>query len=84
MAAAVALTLIAALVPGRLGQLLRLGLQQLVEGLLYASAHKFLELPLDYFLIQLYNLFRHGLLSPFRMVVSQLHSIRDLQTVSLF
>ena len=24
--------------------------------------------PLDYFLIQLYNLFRHGLLAPFRMV----------------
>ena len=27
------------------------GLQQLVEGFLYASAHKFLELPLDNFFV---------------------------------
>ena len=33
------------------GQLLRFGLQQLVEGFLYASAHKFLELPLDNFFV---------------------------------
>ena len=32
-------------------QLLRFGLQQLVEGFLYASAHKFLELPLDNFFV---------------------------------
>ena len=44
VAAAVALTLLIALIPGRLGQLLRLGLQQLVEGFLYAASHKFLEL----------------------------------------
>ena len=49
--AAIALALLIALVPSRLGQLLSLGLQQLVEGFLYASAHKFLELPLDYFLV---------------------------------
>ncbi len=30
---------------------IRLGLQQFVEGFLYAAAHKFLELPLDYFLV---------------------------------
>ena len=68
MAAAVALTLLAALVPGRLGQFLRLGLQQLVQGLFHAAADQFLDLALDYFLVQLYNLLRHGLLSPFRMV----------------
>jgi len=51
VAAAVALALLIALVPGRLGQLLRFGLQQLVEGFLYASAHKFLELPLDNFFV---------------------------------
>ena len=68
VAAPVPLALLITLVPGSLGQLLCLGLQQLVECLLYAATHKFLELPLDYFLIQLYNLFRHGLLAPFRMV----------------
>ena len=47
VAAAIALALLIALVPGRLGQFLSLSLQQLVEGFLYASAHKFLELPLD-------------------------------------
>ena len=51
MAAAVALALFIALVPGCLGQLFCFGLQQFVEGFLYASAHKFLELPLDYFLV---------------------------------
>ena len=68
MAAAIALTLLIALVSGRLSQFLRLGLQQLVESLLYAATHKILELSLDYFLVKLYNLFRHGLLAPFRMV----------------
>ena len=48
---AVALALLIALVPGRLGKFLRLGLQQLVEGFFYTSTHKFLELALDYFLI---------------------------------
>ena len=51
VAAAAALALFIALVPGRLGQFLRFGLQQLVEGFLYASAHKFLELPLDNFFV---------------------------------
>ena len=51
MAAAVALALLIALVPGRLGQFLSLSLQKLVERFLYASAHKFLELPLNYFLV---------------------------------
>ena len=51
MAAAVALALLIALIPGCLGQLLRLGLQKLIEGCLHASTHKFLELPLDNFFI---------------------------------
>ena len=51
MAAAVALTLLVALVPGRLGQFFRLGLQQLVEGFLYAASYQLFELPLDNFLI---------------------------------
>jgi len=48
--AAVALTGLAAHVEGRLCQGLRLLLQQLVQGLLHASANQFLDLPLDYFL----------------------------------
>ena len=51
MAAAVALAMLVTLVPGSLGQLLRLGLQQFIEGFFYAAAYKFLELPLDYFTI---------------------------------
>ena len=68
MAAAIALSLLIALVPSRLGQLLRLGLQQFVERFLYTAPYQFFDLTLDYFLVKLYNLFRHGLLSPFRMV----------------
>ena len=48
MAAAVALALFIAFIPGRLGQLLSLGLQQLVEGFLYAASYQFFDLPLDY------------------------------------
>ena len=48
---AVALPLLIALVPSRLGQLLGLSLQQFVEGFLYAATHKFLEFTLDYFFI---------------------------------
>ena len=43
MAAAVALALLIALVPGR-----HLGLQQLVELFLYAASYEFLEFSLDY------------------------------------
>ena len=43
MAAAIALTLLIALVPGRLGQLLRLDLQQFVEGFLYAASYQFFD-----------------------------------------
>ena len=57
-------------VPGRLGQLLSLGLQQFVESFLYAAPNQLFELPLDYFLVKLYNLLRHGLLSPFEWCVA--------------
>ena len=43
---AVALALLIALVPGRLGQLLRLGLQQLVEGFLHTARTSSLSGPL--------------------------------------
>ena len=68
VAAAVALTGLAALVAGGLCQGLHLLLQQLVQGFLHAAADQFLDLPLDNFLIQLYNFLGHSLLSPFRMV----------------
>ena len=51
VATAVALAPLIALVPGCLGQFLRLGLQQFVEGFLYAASYQLLELALDYFLI---------------------------------
>ena len=51
VAAPVTLALLITLVPGCLGQLLRPGLQQLVEGFLYAAAYLPLELTLDYVLV---------------------------------
>ncbi|MCR5336480.1 MAG: hypothetical protein K6E42_08010, partial [Synergistes sp.] len=33
-----------------------------------AASDQFLDLTLDYFFVQLYNLLGHGLLSPFRML----------------
>src|SRR5574344_3006721 len=68
MAAAVALTLLAALVLGSLGKFLGFCLQQTVERLFYTAPDQFLDLPLDNFLVKLYNFLGHGLLSPFRMV----------------
>ena len=38
------------------------------ERFLHAAADQFLDLPLDNFLVQLYNFLGHSLLSPFRMV----------------
>ena len=55
MTAAVALASLAALVAGSLGEFFRFGFQQLVERLLYAAADQLLDLPLDYFLVELYN-----------------------------
>ena len=63
--AAVALTGLAALAACRLRQGLRLLLQQLVQGFLRAASDQFFDLPLDYFLVQLYNVLGHRLLSPF-------------------
>ena len=65
---AVALAGLVPLVAGCLRQLIRFLFQQFVERFLNAAADQFLELPLDYFLVKLYNLFRYGLLSPFRLL----------------
>ena len=81
--AAVALTGLAALVAGRLRQGLRLLLQQLVQGFLHATADQFLDLALDYFLVQLYNFLGHSLLAPFEWcVVTSFY--QSLQAMSSF
>jgi len=69
MTAAVALTSLIAFVAGSLGQFLSLRFQKLIEGFLHAAADQLFNLPLDYFLVELYNVVGHGLLSPFRMCV---------------
>ena len=66
MAAAVALAGLAAFIPRRLGQLLGFRLQQLVECFFHTPADQFFDLDLDYFLVQLYNLLGHSLLSSFK------------------
>ena len=55
VAAAIALTGLAALAAGRLRQGLRLLFQQLVQGFFHAASDQFLDLPLDKFLVQLYK-----------------------------
>ena len=70
VAASITLTGLAALIPGSLGQLLGFGFQQLVQGFLHAATDQFLDLPLDYFLVELYNVVGHGLSSPFRMCIA--------------
>ena len=40
----------------------------LMGGFFYAATNRSLDLPPDYFLVQLYNLFGHGLQTLFRMV----------------
>ena len=45
--------------------------QKTIQRFFDASSHKFFQLPLDYFLVQLYNLFGHSLL-PFQNGVLQL------------
>ncbi len=57
-----------ALVPSPLCQFLSLGLQRIVEGVFCATSYQFFDVPLDYFIVNLYNLFRHGLPPSFRMV----------------
>lgn len=68
----IALALLIILMPSGPDRLLRLGLQQLVLGVLYATSHQLLELPPDYFLISLYILLWHGLclLSEWYVVIS--------------
>lgn len=68
------LVLLIALILGRLNQFPRFHFQQLVEGFFYAALYTFLNLALDYHLIQFYNFIGHGLLPLFECLVSQLHS----------
>ena len=49
-----------------------------------AAADQFLDLPLDYFLVKLYTLFGHGLLSPFRMVCRDFILTESANRVFLF
>ena len=52
-------------------------------GGLYTSSHQLLEFVLECVPIQLYNLFRHGLFYPFRMV-SQSFFLTETRELSLF
>ena len=69
MAAAVTLAGFTALITRCLGQFLGLRLQEFVERFFHTPADQFFDLALDYFLVQLYNLLGHGLLSPFECLV---------------
>ena len=84
VAASITLTGLAALIPGSLGQLLGFGFQQLVQGFLHAATDQFLDLPLDYFLVELYNVVGHGLSSPFRMCVATSFYQRPASRVYFF
>lgn len=81
--AAVALTGLAALVAGCLGEFFCFGFQKLVECLLHAAADQFLDLPLDYSSLNCTMLLDMvcRLLSE---CVSQLHSTRERRAVSTF
>jgi len=64
VSAAVAPPCLAALIAGRLRQRLRLLFKQLVQRFFHADARQFLDLPLDNFLVQLYNFLGHTTSSP--------------------
>ena len=51
MAVAVALASLISLIPSRLSEFIRHGLQQLVERFLYAASYQLFALPLDNFLV---------------------------------
>ena len=59
--AAIPLSILAALIPCRLGQPVRLRFQQVIQRFFHAPAYKFPDFPLDYFLVQCYNFLGHGL-----------------------
>lgn len=85
MTAAIALALLVALVSGRLGQLLRLYFQQFLEDLLYAASYQLFVLTLDYYSsLSCIRSSRTWFAISFQNGVSQLHSTKDLQTMSLF
>ena len=68
--ASISLSRFVAFITRRLCKLLRFCFQRLVQCLFYASAHKFLDLPLDYSLIQCYNFLRDGSKVPFEYLCS--------------
>ena len=84
VAAAVALTGLVALVARRLRQGLRLLFQQLVQCFLHAAADQFPDLPLDHFLVQLYNFLGHRLLAPFECLCGNLIHPEPASYVSFF
>ena len=61
MPAAIPLSFLSALIPCRLGQPVRLRFQQVIQRFFDAFAYQFPDFPLDYFLIQCYNLLGYGL-----------------------
>ena len=73
----ISLTLLAAFIAPSLHLLLRLGFQQPIQYFFDTSSHKFFQLPLDYFLVPLYNLFGYSLLS-FQNGVQQLSFYQSL------
>lgn len=81
--ASVARTSLTAFVTRSLRQLLHFRLQQLAQRFLDASSYQFLDFPLDYILVQYYNLLKNGLQAPFKCVVSQLHSTKYLHAMSI-
>ena len=62
--AAIALSRLCALVARRAGQLLGLGIQKTIEGILHRPSNKFTKFRLENRLIQLYKLPTHGLSPP--------------------
>ena len=84
VAAAVALTGLAALVARRLRQGIRLLFQQLVQCFLHATADQFPDLPLDHFLVQLYNFLGHRLLAPFECLCGNFILPEPASYVSFF
>ena len=70
MSAAIALALLISLILNCLSQFFCLSFQQFVKGFLYAASDPLFDLTLDYLLVKPCNLFRHGLLSPFKWFVA--------------
>ncbi|MPM78460.1 hypothetical protein SDC9_125471 [bioreactor metagenome] len=70
MTAAISLSLLAVLIPGSMGQLLRFLFRQAVQGFFHTVANQFFQVVLDYSLVQLYDYRRHSGSLLCRIVVS--------------